>query len=117
MPHRPLAEHVIHQMPRTLGHAPCAATRADAALLVGKRYQALGMAVLARHAQETVVEHAAELVAIELLAHVFGQHAVFRRKPSEEVRVVRLHQRVQKRALGSVVGVARHCRCGRRGAK
>ncbi|MCI1709238.1 MAG: hypothetical protein LKM39_01715 [Chiayiivirga sp.] len=56
------------------------------------------MAVLARHAQESVIEHAAAQEFVELLAHVLGHGAILLREPFEEVRVMRLHQRVQQRA-------------------
>jgi len=59
LPHRPRAEHLLHHVPRTLGHAACAAAGAKAALLAGKRQQSLGMALLAHHAQKAVIEHAA----------------------------------------------------------
>ena len=72
------------------------------------------MAVLARHAQEAVIEHAAAQELVELLAHVLGHGAILLREPLEEVRVMRLHQRVQQGALGRVARVARrgrgHCR-------
>ncbi|CRN69255.1 hypothetical protein PAERUG_P42_1_London_26_VIM_2_10_12_00013 [Pseudomonas aeruginosa] len=91
LPHRPRAEHLLHQMPRRLGHAPCAAARAQPALLAGIRHQPLGTTVLADHAQEAVLEHAAAQVGLELLAHILGQRAVFGLKTRDEVRVVRLH--------------------------
>ena len=37
LPHRARAEHLLHQMPRTLSHAACAAAGAKPALLAGKR--------------------------------------------------------------------------------
>ena len=105
LPHRARAEHVFHQMPRALGHAPCAAARAEPALLARERHQPLRVAVLAHHAQEAVFEHATAKVGIERLAHVGGQRAVLGRHPREEVGVMRLHQGVQQRALGRVAGV------------
>ena len=74
------------------------------------------MTVRARHAQEAVVEHTATQVFVELLAHVCGHGAILVREPFEEVRVMRLHQRVQQRALGNVARVARRVRgrCRRR---
>jgi len=107
LPHRPRAEHLVHQMPRRLGHAPRAAAGAEAALLAGIRHQPLGTTVLADHAQEAVLEHAAAQVGLELLAHILGQRAVFGLKTRDEVRVVRLDQRVQQRALGQVARVTR----------
>ena len=121
LPHRARAEHLLRQAPRTLGHAPRAAARAEAAFLAGKRQQPLGMALLAHHAQEAVFEHAAAQVFVELLAHVLGQRAIFRRKTCNEVRVVRLHQRVQQRTLGNMARVGRRGRqrgrCGASGAR
>jgi len=38
LPHRPRAEHLLDQVPRRLGHASRAATRAEAALLAGIRH-------------------------------------------------------------------------------
>ena len=70
----------------------------------------VGMAVLAHHAQEAVLKHAAAQERLELLAHIRGQRAVLRHKTRNEIRVVRLHQRVQQRALGNMASV------GRRGA-
>ena len=107
LPHRPRAEHLVHQMPRRLGHAPCAAARAQPALLAGIRHQPLGTTVLADHAQEAVLEHAAAQVGLELLADISGQRAALRFDPYNEVRVVRLYQRVQQRALGRVARVPR----------
>jgi len=107
LPHRARAKHVLHQMPRTLGHAPRAATGAKPALLAGKRHQPFRMALLAHHTQEAVVEHPAAQERLEFLAHVRGQRAVFCLKAREQVRVVRLHQRVQQRALGRVAGIGR----------
>ena len=49
---------------------------------------------------KAVVGHAGAQVLVELLGHVLGQAAVFRLKACEKVRVVRLCQRVQQRALG-----------------
>jgi len=39
--HRPRAEHLLHQVPRTLSHAACAAAGAKPALLAGERQQSL----------------------------------------------------------------------------
>ena len=47
---------------------------------------------------------------LELLAHVLGQLVVLRSKTRHEVRVVRLHPRVQQRALGRMASIGR---CGR----
>ncbi len=91
LPHRPRAKHLLHQVPRALGHAPRPAAGAEAALLAGIRHQPLGPALLADHAQEAVLEHAAAQVGLELLAHILGQRAVFGLKTRDEVRVVRLH--------------------------
>ncbi|KKD57304.1 hypothetical protein VM57_08685 [Stenotrophomonas maltophilia] len=85
------AEHLLHQVPRALGHAPRPAAGAEAALLAGEGHQPLGPALLAHHAQEAVLEHAAAQVGLELLAHILGQRAVFGLKTRDEVRVVRLH--------------------------
>ena len=75
------------------------------------------MAVLAHHPQKAVLEHAAAQILLELLAHVGWQRAVFGLKTRDEIRVVRLHQRVQQRALGNMARVARHGRLrGRDGA-
>ena len=68
------------------------------------------MALLAHHAQEAVLEHAAAQERLELLAHVPGQRAVLRRKTRDEIRVVRLYQRLQQRALGRMPRIDR---CGR----
>ncbi len=65
------------------------------------------MALLAHHTQEAVVEHTATQVFLEFLAHVLGKRAVFRLKTCNEIRVVRLHQRAQQRALGNMARVAR----------
>ena len=46
--------------------------------------------VLADHAQEAVLEHAATQVGIERLADISGQRAALRFDPYNEVRVVRL---------------------------
>ncbi len=109
LPHRARAEHVLHQMARGLGHAACAAARAEPALLARERHQPLGMTLLAYHAQEPVFEYAAAQVGLERLAHVGGQRAVLGRELREEVGVVRLHQGVQQRTLGRVAGVGRCC--------
>ena len=69
-PHRPRAKHRLHQMPRRLGHAPCAAARAEAALLARKRHQPFRVALLAHHAQEAVVEHAAAQKRLEFLVRI-----------------------------------------------
>ena len=114
LPHRTRAEHVVHQMPRALGHAPRATARAEPALLARERHQPLGMTVLAHHPQEAMHEHAAAQVRLERLAHVDGQRAVQGRELREEVRVMRLHQGVQQRAPGVAVGVGR---CGRARAR
>jgi len=53
----------------------------------------VGMAVLAHHAQEAVVEHAAAQERLELLAHILGQRSVLRRKTRNQIRAVRLYQR------------------------
>lgn len=78
------------------------------------------MPVLAHHPQEAVVDYAATQVGIEFLAHVGWQRAVCGLKTRENVRVVRLHQRAQQRALGNMVRVARRGRererCGADGA-
>ena len=110
LPYWARAKHLLHQVPRRLGHAPRAATRAEATLLAGEGHQPLRMAVLAHHPQEAVVEYAATQVGIELLAHVGWQRAVFGLKTCEEIRVVRLHQRVQQRALRNMARVARRGR-------
>jgi hypothetical protein len=107
LPHRPRAKHLLHQVPRALGHAPRPAAGAEAALLAGKGHQPLGPALLAHHAQETVLEHAAAQVRVEFLTHVRGQAAVLRLKAGQEIRVVRLDQRVQQRALGRVARITR----------
>ncbi len=99
LPHRPRAEHLVHQMPRRLGHAPRAAAGAEAALLAGIRHQPLGTTVLADHAQEAVLEHAAAQVGLELLAHILGQRAVFYLTAREKVRPMRLQQ-VWKQEVG-----------------
>lgn len=70
LPHRPRAEHLFHQVPRTLGHAPRAATRTEPAMLAGERHQPLGMALLAHHPQEAVLQYPTVQVRLELLAHV-----------------------------------------------
>ena len=74
------------------------------------------MALLAHHAQEAVLEHAAAQERLELLAHVREQRAVLRLKKCHQIRVVRLHQRVQQRALGRMPRVGRRgrqrARCG-----
>ena len=105
LPHRARAEHVLHQMPRTLGHAPRAAAWAEPALLAGKRHQPFGMAVRARDPQESVREHGAAQVRGERLAYIRGQRAVLHGQLREQVRKVRLHQGAQQRALGRVVRV------------
>ncbi|EKK97637.1 hypothetical protein VCHC61A2_3617 [Vibrio cholerae HC-61A2] len=107
LPHRPRAEHLLDQVPRTLGHASRAATRAEPALLAGEGHQPLCTAVLAHHPQEAVLEYAATQVGIERLADIPGQRAALRFDPCNEVRVVRLYQRVQQRALGRVARVPR----------
>jgi hypothetical protein len=86
------------------------------ALLAGIRHQPLGTAVLADHAQEAVLEHAAAQVGLELLAHILGQRAVFYLTAREKVRPMRLHQRIQQRALGTVRRIASRgqMRCRRR---
>jgi hypothetical protein len=114
LPHRPRAEHLFYQVPRRLGHAPRAATRAKATLLAGEGHQPLRMAVLAHHPQEAVVEYAATQVGIQLIAHVGWQRAVFGLETCDEIRVVRLHQRVQQRACGNMARVARRARPGGR---
>lgn len=65
------------------------------------------------HPQEAVVEYAAAQVFLEFLAHLGWQRAVFGLKTREEVWVVRLCQRVQQRALGSMARVARRRRRAR----
>jgi hypothetical protein len=110
LPHRPRAEHLLHRVPRTLGHAACAAAGAKPALLAGERQQPFRMALLAHHAQEAVLEHAATQERLELLAHVLRQRAVFCRKTRNEIRVVRLYQRVQQRALGNMASIGRRGR-------
>jgi hypothetical protein len=109
LPHPARAKHVLHQMPRALGHAACAAARAEPALLARKRHQPLGVAVRAHHAQEAVIEHAAAQVRLERLAYVGGQRAVLGRHLREEVGVMRLYEGVQQLALGRVAGVGRCC--------
>ena len=56
------------------------------------------MAVLADDAKEAVLEHAAAQVIVEFRADILRQRAVFRRKAGEEVRIVRLYQRIQLRS-------------------
>jgi hypothetical protein len=104
------AKLLFHQVPRRLGHAPRAATRAKTTFLAGEGHQPFRVAVLAHHAQEAMVEHATAQERPELLAHVLGQRAVFRMKTCDEIRVVRLHQRAQQRALGRMPRIGR---CGR----
>ena len=77
---------------------------------------ALGVTVLAHHAQRAVLEHATAQERLELVAYVLGQGAVFRRKARHEVWVMRLQQGVQQRALGNVACVARRGRAGATGA-
>ena len=71
------------------------------------RLRRCAQVIARRFSQEAVVEHPAAQVGIELLAHVLGQRAVFRGKSRKQIRVVRLHQRVQQRALGNVASVGR----------
>nr|QIS34212.1 hypothetical protein [Klebsiella pneumoniae] len=54
-----------------------------------------------------MLEYAATQVGIERLADIPGQRAALRFDPCNEVRVVRLYQRVQQRALGRVARVPR----------
>ncbi len=49
-----------------------------AALLAGKPHQPFGMALLAHHAQEAVVEHTAAQVFLELRAHEGRHEAVYK---------------------------------------
>lgn len=107
LPHRPRAKHRLHQVPRTLGLAPRATTRADAALLAGERQQQFRMALLAYHAQEAVLAHAAAQERQDLLAHIRRQRAGLHLKTPNEIQVVRLHQRAQERALGRMASTAR----------
>jgi len=134
LPHRPRAEHPFRQVTRTLRHAPRTAAGAKAALVAGERQQPLlraslpyalraslrlfkfaphefvGMALLARHAQEAVVQHAAAQERPELLARIPNQRAIFCRKTRNEIRVVRLHPRLQQRALGRMPRAGRRRR-------
>jgi len=86
------------------------ALRASLRLLKFVPDEFVGMALLAHHAQEAVLEHAAAQERLELLAHVLGQRAVLRRKTRDEIRVVRLYPRLQQRALGRMPRIDR---CGR----
>jgi len=80
LPHRARAEHFFHQMPRGFGHAPRAATGAEAASLATERDEALGVAVFAHHTYEAAFEHAATQIRIELLSHMHRRYAAFARR-------------------------------------
>jgi len=111
-------------------HAPCRRTpaavtpgflpyalRASLRLFKFAPDEFVSMALLVDHAQEAVIEHAAAQERPELLARIPKQRAIFRRKTRNKVRVVRLHPRVQQRALGNMASVARRGRLrGRCGA-
>jgi len=87
-------------MPRTLGHAPRAAAGAKPTPLAEKRQQPLRMALLAHHAQEAVLEHAAAQERLELLAHIRGQRAVLRRKTRKESQPQDLADPLPRRVCG-----------------
>jgi len=104
-------------VPRPLSHAAYAAAGAKPALVAGKRQQLLRMALVAHHAQEAILEHTAAQERLEFLSPVLGLRTVFRRKTRNEIRVVRLRQRAQQRALENMASVGRRNRLrGRCGA-
>jgi hypothetical protein len=72
------------------------------------------VALLAHHPQKAVLAHPAAQGLVELLANILRQRAILRFDASNEIRVVRLYQGVQQRALGCVARVAR---CGGRQAR
>jgi hypothetical protein len=66
-------QHLIGQQRGRLGHAPRATRGTEPALLAAERHEILGVALLAAHTQETLLQPAAIEVGLELLLHVARQ--------------------------------------------
>ncbi len=72
-----LRQHLLDEQRGTLGHAPRAAARAEAAALAAEGDESLSLAALATHAQKAVLESPAFEVLLEFALHVRRKRALF----------------------------------------
>lgn len=86
--YRLLGEDLIDQQRRALGHAPSATTRAETSPFATERHQVLGMAGVAAHPQETVLETTALEVVFELLLDIPRQGRTLYRQVGLEGGIV-----------------------------
>ena len=75
LPQRALGQHLIGQQCSRLGHAPRTTRRAEPALLAAEGHQLLGVALLAAHAQEALLQPPALQVGVEFLLYVVRQRS------------------------------------------
>jgi hypothetical protein len=107
LPHRFSRQYFLCQESRRLRHSPRAAARTDPPPLAAECHQLLGVAGLALHAQEAVLESSASQVVLELALNVPRHRPFGRLARGEKRRIVRFHKRVEQRLLGPVPRVAR----------
>jgi hypothetical protein len=98
------SSYLIDQQRGRLGHAPGSPTGTYGPAFATERHELLGVALLALHAQEAVLEASALQVRLELLLHVFGQRPAGGCTRGEQLRVVLLDEPVEE---GLLVAVAR----------
>jgi hypothetical protein len=105
LPHGDLREHLVDEMRGDIGHAPAEARWAKPSTLAGKRHDQRLSTLPASKVGETVLEHAAAQVRLELLDDEVRQAAGLLGS-LEEGRPVLLDELVQPRLVGPATLVA-----------
>lgn len=75
LPHRARAEHIFHEVPRTLGHAACTAARVKPALLAGEGQQPLRFECRWGHFRQDVASDLPVSRSIEVAPTARATHA------------------------------------------
>jgi len=100
--HGLMRQHLVYQQGRALGHAPGAATWAEATALATEGHELLGMAARTAHAQEAMLQAAALEILIELARYVLRQGHALRGQLAYKRRVVLRDNLVEKSLFRAV---------------
>ena len=107
LPHRSSRPYLFDRERGSLSHPPPAAARTKPATLAAEGHELLGVAALAAHAQEAVLEPPALEISLEFFLHVPRQRPRLGCPLISKDRIVFRNEPIEQRRLGAVAPVAR----------